>query len=111
VLDKVGWFSEDYFLDGEDIDLSWKIKNLGYKNIYYPRASIIHIKGATKGKNRKVRKQTRRARLKYRLAGVNSMEMFYKKRLWQKYPLIVNLSVLLAIKSLKFIRTIKVFLS
>jgi len=37
VLDEVGWFSEEYFLDGEDIDLSYKIKQAGYKIIYFPK--------------------------------------------------------------------------
>ena len=31
VLDEVGWYDESYFLDGEDIDLCWKIKQKGYK--------------------------------------------------------------------------------
>ncbi|KKP87590.1 MAG: Glycosyl transferase, family 2 [Candidatus Nomurabacteria bacterium GW2011_GWC2_35_8] len=85
ILDKVGWFEEDYFLDGEDIDLSWKIKNLGYKIVYYPEVSIVHIKGATKGKNRKSKKYISfNDKLKYRLSGVDSMEMFYRKRLWDR---------------------------
>src|SRR3972149_9899261 len=52
VLDEVGWFDEDYFLDGEDIDLCWKIKNAGYRIVYYPKIQITHIKGASKGKVR-----------------------------------------------------------
>src|SRR6266404_3380438 len=46
ILDEVGWFSEEYFLDGEDIDLSWKISQTGSKIIYYPKVSILHIKKA-----------------------------------------------------------------
>ena len=111
ILDKVGWFEEDYFLDGEDIDLSWKIKNLGYKIVYYPEVSIIHIKGATKGKNRKSKKYISfNDKLKYRLSGVDSMEMFYRKRLWDRYSLILNYIVLIGIKALKFLRIIKLIL-
>lgn len=69
VLDRVGWFDEDYFLDGEDIDLCWKIKALGYKIIYYPKVSIFHLKGATKGKNKAtLKKVSWEQRLKFRMA-------------------------------------------
>lgn len=104
ILDDVGWFDEDYFLDGEDIDLSWKIKNAGWKIMYYPKIYIIHIKGAAKGKNKKIKYVSFKEKLKYRMAGVNSMEVFYKKRLWKKYPLFLNILVILGIKLLKGMR-------
>ncbi len=108
VLDEVGWFSEDYFLDGEDIDLSWKIKQKGYKLVYYPKVSITHLKGFTKGKNKQNLKGNKQERLKYVLAGVNSMEIFYKKYLSKNYNTIVNLFVYLGIKLLRTLRYIKV---
>jgi GT2 family glycosyltransferase len=90
VLDKVGWFDESYFLDGEDIDLCWKIKEEGYRIVYYPWVSITHFKGASKGKvDSALKKRVPFAsRLKFRMAGVNSMEHFYRKRLWDRYPLV-----------------------
>src|SRR5258708_26002206 len=91
ILDEVGWFSEDYFLDGEDIDLSWKIWHAGYKIIYYPKVSILHIKKASKKKRS----------LKSVLAGMDSMEIFYEKHLWEKYPLLVNFVVIVAIYFIK----------
>ncbi len=45
VLDKVGLLDEDYFMYGEDIDLSYRIIQAGYKNIYFADTSIIHFKG------------------------------------------------------------------
>ncbi len=107
LLDRVGWFDEDYFLDGEDIDLSWKIKEQGYELFYTPKVSIMHYKGATKGKNKAKEKIPVRLRLKYRLTGINSMEIFYKKRLWSHYPLFLNVLVLAGIKLLKLIRITK----
>lgn len=44
-IDKVGLLDEDYFMYGEDIDLSYRIQKAGYKNYYYPFAPIIHFKG------------------------------------------------------------------
>ena len=110
VLDELGWFDEEYFLDGEDIDLSWKIKEKGYKNVYYPKVSILHLKGASKGKNKKIKHVSLKEKLKYRMAGVNSMELFYRKRLWSKYPLLLNLIVVTGIRLLKIIRIIRISL-
>jgi GT2 family glycosyltransferase len=45
VLDQVGLLDEDYFMYGEDIDLSYRIIKAGYKNYYFPEARIIHYKG------------------------------------------------------------------
>jgi hypothetical protein len=111
VLDKVGWFDEDYFLDGEDIDLCWRIKDANWKIVYYPKVSILHIKGASKGKNKWTMNNVPFAeKLKYRMAGVNSMELFVKKRLWHKYPFAFNVFVLLGIKIMKAIRFAKLLL-
>lgn len=45
VLGKVKGFDEDYFMYGEDIDLSYRIKTCGYKNYYFAGTTIIHFKG------------------------------------------------------------------
>ena len=111
VLDEVGWFDEDYFLDGEDIDLCWKINEKGWKIMYYPKVSILHIKGASKGKTEESKRNVSFSeKLKYRMSGVNSMEIFVKKRLSTKYPWIVMIFVLLGIKALKAVRLLKLFL-
>lgn len=98
VLDKVGWFDEDYFLDGEDIDLCWKIKKLGYKIAYYPKVHITHLKKASK------KKQKESFAI---VSGVRAMEIFYRKRMWSEYPVLLNYLVLLAIKVLMRLRLIK----
>lgn len=106
ILDEIDWFDEDYFLDGEDIDLCWRIKEKGWKIVYYPKVSIIHHKGATKGKVGSVRKKevSLKERIRYRMAGVDSMEIFYRKRLWSRYPFILNTLVILGIKAIKIVR-------
>jgi O-antigen biosynthesis protein len=45
VLQQVGLLDEDYFMYGEDIDLSYCIQKAGYKNYYFPHTTIIHYKG------------------------------------------------------------------
>jgi GT2 family glycosyltransferase len=44
-LDRAGLLDEDFFMYGEDIDLSYRIVQAGYRNYYYPHTSIIHYKG------------------------------------------------------------------
>lgn len=44
-LEKTGLLDEDYFMYGEDIDLSYRITLAGYKNYYFPDTTIIHYKG------------------------------------------------------------------
>lgn len=97
ILDEVNWFDESYFLDGEDIDLSWKIKETGRIILYYPKVSILHIKKASK----------KRKKLKFVMAGVAAMEIFYKKHLWERYPLFLNLLVLTAIYLMKVARFVR----
>lgn len=101
VLNKVGWFDEDYFLDGEDIDLCWKIKDRGYKIIYYPKVSILHIKKASKKKSKSSLKVT---------SGMKAMEIFYRKRMWSRYPFFINYLVVIGIKILLGIRLAKFYL-
>lgn len=45
VLDEIGLLDETYFMYGEDIDLSHRIRLAGYENHYFPYAPIIHYKG------------------------------------------------------------------
>ncbi|MBO4464343.1 MAG: glycosyltransferase family 2 protein [Prevotella sp.] len=43
-IDKVGALDEDFFMYGEDIDLSYRLLKGGYENWYVP-ADIVHYKG------------------------------------------------------------------
>lgn len=111
-LDDVDWFSEEYFLDGEDIDLCWKIKEKGLRIVYYPDVAITHIKGASKGKRKSsFLSVTPEERARVVNAGLDSMEIFYKKWLWKKYPLPLNWLVLLGIRGLRFMRYLKAIVS
>lgn len=51
ILDKVGGFDEDYFMYGEDIELSYQIKKEGYELLYLPTTDIIHFKGESTKKS------------------------------------------------------------
>jgi hypothetical protein len=42
---EVGGFDEDYFMYGEDIDLSYKLTQAGYHNYYMGTLCMLHYKG------------------------------------------------------------------
>ncbi len=74
VLDQVGLLDEDYFMYGEDIDLSYRINQAGYKNYYYPKAPIIHYKGES----------TKKGSLNYVLVFYRAMIIFAQKNIQRK---------------------------
>jgi GT2 family glycosyltransferase len=69
VIDKIGYLDETFFMYGEDIDLSYRITQAGYKNYYYPEARIIHYKGES----------TKKSSLNYVFMFYNAMIIFAKK--------------------------------
>jgi len=44
---KAGGFDEDFFAHMEEIDLCWRLKNLGYKIFYIPDSEVYHVGGGT----------------------------------------------------------------
>ena len=49
ILDEIGNFDENFFAYFEDVDLSWRANNAGYKNLLCPTARCYHICGASTG--------------------------------------------------------------
>lgn len=68
-LDQVGLLDEDYFMYGEDVDLSYRIVLGGYKNVYFAGTTIIHYKGES----------TKRKSANYVKVFYNAMVLFAKK--------------------------------
>jgi GT2 family glycosyltransferase len=48
---EVGGFDEDFFAHMEEIDLCWRLKNLGYKVMYCPNSTVYHVGGGTLNKS------------------------------------------------------------
>lgn len=67
-LDEVGLLDEDFFMYGEDIDLSYRLLKGGWENWYVP-ASIIHYKG----------RSTRKTDYRYVHVFYQAMLIFFRK--------------------------------
>lgn len=87
--EKLGWFDENFFWKGEDLDLCFRIKNLGFKVMYLPQVSIWHFKGSSKG--HVVGTRTLAARFEV-------MRRFYDKHYQDRYPRFVRTVVFLGIR-------------
>ncbi len=95
VYNEVGGFDEDYFMYGEDIDLSYKLTQAGYKNHYVGQLSTLHYKGESTKMDRA-----------YMDRFYGAMQIFYKKHFKSHFILnaLVNFGVFVA----KRYRSIKV---
>ena len=47
VFNIVGGFDEDFFAHMEEIDLCWRIKNMGWKIMFCPQSAVYHVGGGT----------------------------------------------------------------
>ena len=89
VLNKTGGFDPDFFMYGEDIDLSYRIQEQGYKNFYFPETTVIHFKGES----------TKRGSLNYVKMFYRAMSIFVSKHYGGVtaaiYRLAINIAILL----------------
>lgn len=68
LLKSVGGFDEDFFMYGEDIDLSYRMVKAGYDNWYLP-VDMIHYKGES----------TKKDSMRYVRVFYEAMLIFYRK--------------------------------
>ena len=100
-LDKVGLLDEEFFMYGEDIDLSYRIILGGYKNYYFHDTSIIHYKGES----------TKKSSVNYVFVFYNAMIIFAKKHFSEKnaktFSFLINLAIYLRAAMALFSRFVK----
>ena len=87
VIDKIGLLDEEYFMYGEDIDLSYRITLGGYQNYYFPDTTIIHYKGES----------TKKGSMNYVRIFYTAMIIFARKHLSKQYAGIFSFFIHLAI--------------
>jgi GT2 family glycosyltransferase len=86
-LDNVGLLDETFFMYGEDIDLSYRIQQGGYKNYYFPETKIIHNKGES----------TKKSSVNYVFIFYKAMVIFAKKHFSQNNAKLFSFAIHLAI--------------
>ena len=81
----MGFDDKTFFLYGEDLDLSYRIKQLGFKILYYPKFSVLHLKSISglKKNDSKIKNEARRH-------FYSAMKKFYQKHYENKYPKIIR---------------------
>lgn len=91
--EEIGWFDEDYFFYGEDLQLCFDIHKAGFKIYYVPQVSIVHYSGASSGIKKESQNittadiQTKKKVQTYRF---DAMRIFYKKNYSHLYPAFFN---------------------
>ncbi|MCK5136173.1 MAG: glycosyltransferase [Bacteroidales bacterium] len=86
-LEKTGLLDESFFMYGEDIDLSYRITEAGYKNYYFPGTTIIHYKGES----------TKKGSLNYVKMFYQAMIIFagkhFTSRKARTFSILINLAI------------------
>jgi GT2 family glycosyltransferase len=98
IMEKTQGFDEEYFMYGEDLDLSFRIKQLGFKIVYYPFSFVLHLKRLSG-----LEKKDSETRYKTKQHFYTAMKIFYKKHYQKKYPKFVNSCVYIFIDLLKLL--------
>jgi GT2 family glycosyltransferase len=100
----VGWWDEDYFFYGEDLQFCYDIQRKGRSVFYIGEVNIMHIGGAASGikrqsqdittANLETKKRLQKERFK-------AMRIFYRKNYKDKYPFFLYWLVLFGIKTVE----------
>ncbi|GAA4282194.1 glycosyltransferase family 2 protein [Gaetbulibacter aestuarii] len=91
VFHTIGGFDEQYFMYGEDIDLSYCSLKHGFENYYFGKTTVLHFKGESTIKD-----------AIYAMRFFGAMKIFYTKHF--KRNILLDLLVFLGIKCFKLSR-------
>lgn len=89
VVHQVGLLDERFFMYGEDLDWSFRIKAHGWKVVYHPPARVTHLKSAS------ARRQSRRMIYEF----YRAMWLFHRKHYAPRTFFLVNWLVMIGIVS------------
>jgi GT2 family glycosyltransferase/lipopolysaccharide/colanic/teichoic acid biosynthesis glycosyltransferase len=93
VFDEVGYFDEDYFMYGEDVDLCYRITKMGWKIHYVPTTKAIHYKGES----------TKKSELSFVSNFYRAMLIFANKHFRRRYSIFMRAFLRIGIYTRAFI--------
>ena len=82
---KVGGFDEQFFMYGEDLDLCYQVKTLGYQVVWYPHQKVTHLKYSSG-----LGSSTPETRKQIRWHFYDAMEKFYLKHYSHTHFALIN---------------------
>ncbi len=97
VFDEIGMFDTEHFCYLEDVDVGYRARIFGYKNLYEPSAVVYHAGSGTSG--------SRYNEFKEELTSANNIYLIYKNM--PLFQMVINFPLLLAgivIKQVYFIK-------
>ena len=97
VLERIGYLDEAHFAYLEDIDLGWRAKIAGYRNLYAPKARVLHVGSGTSG--------SRYNEFKVHLSSRNSVYLAYKNM--PAFQILLNFPFLFAGFVIKYLFFVK----
>ncbi|MHB1417369.1 MAG: glycosyltransferase family 2 protein [Chloroflexota bacterium] len=86
-LEMVGMLDESFFMYGEDLDLAYRLKRVGWKILYNPAVCVLHRKGES----------SKQVRLRTTYEFYRAMLVFYRKHMWAENLFILNWLITAAI--------------
>lgn len=100
VGEEIGWWDEDFFWYGDDLDFCYRLKEKGWKVYFVPTVKILHYKGVSGGIkdiSKHLTVATRETIIRATNARFIAMKIFYRKHYSKVYPRFVESLVMLAI--------------
>lgn len=105
VGEELGWWDEQFFMYGEDLDLCYRVKERGLKVMFYPDQKIVHYKHSSGLKIKVDKKQLSDTQVETKkrtlLAFYDAMKLFYNKHYTDKYPSWLRAIVFVGVDAMK----------
>ncbi|QQG41108.1 MAG: glycosyltransferase family 2 protein [Candidatus Levyibacteriota bacterium] len=98
--EEIGWWDEDFFWYGDDLDFCYRLKEKKWKIYYVPTVSILHYKGVSGGIkeiSKNITKADPKTKALATKARFEAMKIFYKKHYTDRYPSIITWFVMTGI--------------
>lgn len=85
--DVVGWWNEDYYWNGEDVEFCFDLREKGWKVYFYPEVKIVHYKSSSSGlwSTAKISVPLE-TKIKSAESASKAMKIFFHKHYLKKYP-------------------------